>query len=144
MKFLHNPINGAPIDKLYFKSTLYFKDEPFGVNTVIQVEDDVADFLVRIYGFLKVITKEEALELSKKPKEQFTCECGFTTTTKIALIGHKRSHANNPDYVPGIKTIVAEKTEQATEPKGEQTLKGWEEQDRALGLEGEGLTVDRV
>jgi hypothetical protein len=59
------------------------------------------------------------------------------------LISHKKIHEKDSNYVPGIKTVRIENAKKAM-PTGEQTIKKWEEQDEASGLEGEGLVRDTV
>jgi hypothetical protein len=144
MKFLYNPTDGAPIRKVWLEGVQYFTDEAFEIDTILQLDDNLADFLLRIFEFLKEVSKDEAAKLATQKKEEFKCDvCDFKTTAKIGLISHKKIHEKDSNYVPGIKTVRIENAKKAM-PTGEQTIKKWEEQDEASGLEGEGLVRDTV
>jgi hypothetical protein len=78
MKFLYNPTDGAPIRKVWLEGVQYFTDEAFEIDTILQLDDNLADFLLRIFEFLKEVSKDEAAKLATQKKEEFKCDvCDF-------------------------------------------------------------------
>ena len=102
MKILFNPINGAPISDLWIKDIYYLdskKQEVFKPGQVLRFDDDAGEVLLELYGFLEELSIEEARlrldSLKKNPIKEFACDfegCDFSTDTKVAVFGHKRTH----------------------------------------------------
>ncbi len=108
MKIVYNPQDGATIKNYIFGGIVrdpHYPDKyeyidtsgrPQVANGLMQYEDDCADAIIEHFGFLKPLTQDEAEKIVARPKdERFKCDhpnCDFSTYTKIALYGHKRTH----------------------------------------------------
>ncbi len=139
MKILLNPKDGAIIKDFSYQWNKYFTTgEEFTPGKIIKMEDDVADAVVSTFGFVQVVTENEAKkELDNKNKEEFRCEkCDFKTTNKGALTGHERSHIDS-ETLDSIPTVKKKEVLKADDTKT--TEEKWEQEDKAAGLEGEGL-----
>ena len=102
MKILYNPQSGSPIQNVYFDGIRRFSkldnQEPFIPGQLLQFEDKEADFYLDTWGFLELVTPEQAADIIKKPKLELKCDhCDFATNTKIALLGHNRKHKDEQD-----------------------------------------------
>ena len=148
MKILFNPENGAVIKDINLNGHIFFnpeEKEEFKPGDLLQFEDKVADQLKELCGFLQELTPKEAKHILDKKKEVplFKCdypECNFSTNTKIALLGHKRTHVEN---LP-IKIVKSEATiSEKKEDDGRETYERGEEEDRRAGLYGPGLEIDQ-
>jgi hypothetical protein len=105
MKIIFNPPEGAEIHDFISNGKLL---DSHPVNEFRQYENQDADALLEIYEFLQSVTVEEARSMQGKPKSsEFTCEypsCRKEFSAKIGLIGHMRSHKNDPspDLLPEV------------------------------------------
>lgn len=142
MKILFNPKDGTPIKDFIYKWNKYFTaGEEFLPGKIIKMEDDVADAILSTFGFVQEQTPNEAKKLVEKGDEEFKCDkCDFVTTAKIALAGHQKTHVNDEalDGIPVVKkeTIIKEEDKLSQEKK-------WDNEDKAAGLEGEGLVSEK-
>lgn len=149
MKILANPRNGAIIHDFWYKDELYFSSEnheEFKPKTVLQFEDDFADYLLGIYTFLEEKTATEAKKFQEemKKREEFKCDhegCDFTTTIAMALQSHQKTHVEVSD-IPVVKGKA--KDDLPFEKSTVNIQDEIESQARAGGLEGEGLQRDFV
>ena len=155
MKIIYNPQDGAPINRFIFKGVML---DLHPVGELRQYDDLTADALLETYGFLELVTKEQATELLSKPKDpQYPCEfCEKKFHAAIALSGHMRTHKKeiaaqgdpeiDPELIPvagGKKVISKQVTDQMAK---DYVLKG----DIPNGTDadgvdwyGEGLTEDK-
>jgi len=148
-KILFNPENGSEIKNFVFKNE-HFMDakegQAFMPGMVVSVDDDLADFMVDTWGFLQVLTVDQAKEYLDS-KEAFQCDkCEFHTKVRIGFEGHKRKHLNETKLDElGIPMITKRNKVEEKDAATIQELrrKDWDKQDRDAGLEGPGLTIDR-
>lgn len=150
MKIIKNPEDGGEISNVWLKSVKYFDsslNQVFKPGDIIKVEDDFATFLVGIYDFLEVLTKEEAVKyLESKKSKTFKCDkCDFSTNLEIGLYGHKKHHEKEAKLddalgIPVIKGVGQEK--EAVELDTQQAI---DEESKKDGLDiGEGLVEINV
>jgi hypothetical protein len=143
MKIIRNPEDGGEIKNVWLNDVKYFgKDEgqTFKPGDVVKVEDELAVFLMGIYDFLEVITKEEAVEyLEKRKNMKFKCDkCDFATNVEIALLGHKRHHEKEEKLDDALGIPVIRGTGRTMEEID--TQKAIDEETKKEGLDvGEGL-----
>lgn len=139
MKILFNPKNGAIIKDFIYKFNKYFTaGEEFIPGKIIKMEDDVADAIVNTFGFIQEQTPNEAKKIIEKVENEFNCDkCDFGTTTKAGLVNHEKTHAVEDDS-DGIPVVKKESALKADDTKKDLFAAG-EAEDRAAGLEGEGL-----
>lgn len=155
MKFILNPVNGAPIrDVVDFHGRPWFvskNNEVFEPGQILQFEDDIASFLKQTFGFL------EEIEETNLPKvveaiadKQFVCEeegCVFATNTKVAFIGHQRSHKQTKEMsvrgtdIPVATPSTKDEYEKKTEVDRQKQIDSEGAKD---GLYGEGLVEERI
>lgn len=70
MKTIKNPENGAPIQSYNYRGTVLF-EEPLLPGQTAELEDDQAEYLLSVYGFLEEAVVEEVVEeVVKKPKKR--------------------------------------------------------------------------
>lgn len=111
MRVILNPENGAPIKNVQIRGQIYFKDKPFEADSMRKIENDqVADDLLSLFEFLKVLEDKEAIEeyLSEKKGRAFKCDkCDFASSVEIALKGHQRKHESEDKMTDelGIEVI---------------------------------------
>lgn len=91
MKVLYNPkkFNGAPCVPV--TDIFFYNRYTLGVNQMAQFEDQVGDYLLKKFGFLKEIKPEDIpkVKLEMEAKE-FVCEfCKEEFATEQQLQGHK-------------------------------------------------------
>jgi hypothetical protein len=142
MKILLNPKDGATIQNVNIDGSVYFdakEGKEWKPDNMLKIENDrVAFHLLSLFGFLVEHTPAEAKRyLENKGKESFKCDfegCNFETKTKIALLGHQRTHQVAID-LPVIGEIANEKKELTDEETGQQI----ENDAKKAGLIGEGL-----
>lgn len=144
--YIYNPEKGAEIRDIWIYNQLYFsikEHESFKVGDVINIEDKVGKFLQETYGFLEEVTAIRAKNIiDARGVEKFICDhegCGFEAKSKIGLIAHKRTHA---DVVDGVRVIRPQDAEEKVEKKVDSLQSAIEEETKASGLIGEGLTVE--
>lgn len=138
MKLLFNPRDGAPIRDVWYKFSKYFA-EPFVPGKVVQVDNGLADFVLETFGFVQEVTASEAKRIMALGAEVFKCEkCGKEVSTKLALAGHSRTHESE-EGLEGIQTIKIVTVETVGEEKKHDPFAAGEAEDKAAGLEGEGL-----
>jgi hypothetical protein len=97
MKIVFNPSDGVDIRNFNHGGNVL---EPHAKNSLKQYTDEDADALVANFGFLRIVTKEEAETLIAKVKEEekagpeeFVCKyCDKTFKAQIGLAGHLRTH----------------------------------------------------
>lgn len=129
MKILYNPPvpRGAPIGKGYNN---FIVDgaviDSLLPGEVKQYGDNEAEQIVSVFGFIQVVTPEEAQKLLEKPREkELKCDkCDFSTDTKIALISHQKKHEKEAlaeEAAKGIPVAKGSKMEQA--PDGSPLVK---------------------
>ena len=100
---LKNPENGATIE-----TTMRGKKWFFPKNTVQKFDDEIGRELKAIYGFLEEVATVEKANAVVIP-EGFKCSiCEFQSKTKIAVLGHIRSHPE------GVETIEAKPVGEAS------------------------------
>ena len=142
-KILLNPEDGADIKNVQVKWQTLFKDKSFEVDSMRKIEsDEVADDLLHLYEFLKVLeTKEEVGSyLAAKKNRAFKCgKCDFSTSVEIALKGHNRKHESEEKMTDelGIE-VVSEKT---TEPLSNEEIERLREEAEKKHLESGGITM---
>ena len=146
MKIIYNPPSGSKIE--HFIVAPKGELEPHEVGEIKQYEPEVADLLIKTFGFLEDISPQRAQEILAKPKElAFKCEhCDFSTDHKVALAGHMRSHAEEiakakePAVDPSIIPVA-----EATPVKPLKSPAAMKQDELTAGPEfyGPGLTVDR-
>jgi len=80
----------VPTGKLIEKPAVY----SIAPNELKKFRLDVADYLLRKYGFLEEVQPRDVDKVLERMKEKkFKCPlCDFKTNTEIALKGHMRSH----------------------------------------------------
>lgn len=118
MKIVYNPQDGAPITSFIHKGVMLAPHYPDGFtipggsvvsNGLVQYEESTADEIVETYGFLQMISEEEAKKILGRPADaQHKCDypgCEFSTATPIALAGHKRKHAKDAEEVASNPAI---------------------------------------
>jgi hypothetical protein len=106
MKIIYNPKDGAPIIGFIFdgkqiaphypdRYEYQTRDGRKVSNGLMQYSDSVAEEALERFGFLQLFTEAQAKELLARPEKEYKCEepgCDFVTATKVALIGHGKSH----------------------------------------------------
>lgn len=143
MKVLVNPEDGAPIKNVQVRgATVLFKDEPFETDTMKKVDDEIADDLLSLYGFLKVLETKEDIEayLKEKKNRAFKCDkCPEAFSVEIALKGHQRKHQSEDKIVDelGIE-VLSVKPKEKVDPDELERLR--EEAERKH-LESGGITM---
>jgi hypothetical protein len=122
MRIIYNPKDGAPITDFIAegkKLKPHFPDGymlnsaagPIKSNGLMQYPDSIADELLDRYGFLEAMTVDQAKKIMSRPADpEFKCDfpgCDFSTTHKVALAGHTKSHAKdkNADGTPIIDPL---------------------------------------
>jgi hypothetical protein len=105
MKIVYNPKDGAPISSFISQGVMLETHYPDGYEKpdgtiakgMAQYNDFVADEILETYTFLSELTPEKAKELLARPDDpRFKCDfpnCDFASTAKIAVAGHKKTHA---------------------------------------------------
>ena len=148
MKILKNPDNGAPIKNIWFKDKLYFdstNNQTFKPGDIVKIEEDeVADFIIKLFGFVKTISPEEAKSIIEAKKNNtFKCDkCDYSTNEEIKLRGHKMSHAKEAkiDEELGIPVISGSQLSKENEEKQKiDTQQRIDNEGTQDGLTGEGL-----
>ena len=128
-KIILNPLAGAPIKNVQIREQgILFKDKAFEVDSLIKIENDqTADALLKLFGFLMTLTTEEAKNYTEgKKKRKFKCEkCVFTSDEQIALAGHNRKHEKEDriDAELGIEVIGEQEATQMSDGDIEQARK---------------------
>ena len=145
--FIHNPKDGATIRDIWIYDKLYFSEktqEEFKAGDVIDIDDKVGEFLLNACGFLRKVGAEKAKEIvAENAKEKFKCDkCGFETTSKIGLIGHKRTHQGAVEGVRVIRPVEEQIADLKEEEKNLQ--EGIEVEAKSAGLFGEGLVKENI
>ena len=145
MKFLYNPEEGAPIKDVWYKKTRYFpQGEEFKVNSVVQIDDEIADLILSLFEFIHQIDAKTAKEIIAKPPQTFKCEkCEYKTDKKIGLLGHMRGHPVDAEIIEGIAVIRKMETDPVDGADKKSFDQKQSEEDRAAGLEGEGLVIEK-
>lgn len=161
MKIIYNPKDGAPIRSFVFEKQEISPHYPDGFELeggklakgLVQYNDRIANALLETYGFLEEVSPEKAKEiLNKPPEEQYECDfpgCEFKTATKIALAGHKRSHAkdeaklNEPVIDPTEIPVSETREVQTLENRGiSSDIPNGKDQD-GVSWYGEGAVVEK-
>lgn len=126
MKIIFNPLKGKPIGAGY--NDFVYEGEKIEAHLpgeVKQYEENKAQTLLDIFGFLTEVTPDEAKKIAETPKQgTFKCKyCDFSTDLKVALIGHTKKHKEevakenapriDPDIVPvaGGERITPQRSE---------------------------------
>lgn len=113
MIILFNPPEGKPIGKGY-NNFVYdgILIDPHLPGQLRQYPEDMANYLIEMFGYLTKVTPEIAKSILEKPvKKQFECEfCDFSSNIKIGLVGHNKKHVTeiaakneptiDPDLIP--------------------------------------------
>lgn len=145
MKILFNPEDGAPIKDMVFNGPIFVSEDgdTFMPGSMVKVDDNVADFVMSTYGFIREVSEDEAKRIVEQQKNnKFKCDqCDYSTDTEQKLKGHKLSHARKAkiDKELGIKVITPQKIEEESGDRGQENI---DAQAEAAGLEGEGLTIE--
>lgn len=107
VKIVYNPKDGAPITSFIHDGVMVDSHYPDGFELkdgklskgLVQYEDATAKEILETYQFLREVTVDESKKILEKPADpQYECDfpdCQFKTYTKIALAGHKRTHAQD-------------------------------------------------
>lgn len=117
MQIIYNPESGAPIQNFIAFGSQFEPHYPDGYeldggkidNGLRQYDDAAAKEILETFGFLEVLTKEQAEAiLARPPKEKYVCDfpgCEFKTHAKIAFNSHQRKHARDraADTTPVIE-----------------------------------------
>lgn len=142
MKILLNPKNGTTIKDFIYKFNKYFEaGAEFTPGKIIKMDDDVANAVLNTFGFIQEQTPNEAKKIVEKGDEEFKCDkCDFVTTAKVALAGHSKTHVND-EALDGIPVIKKEDSLKVDDTKKDVFTAG-ETEDKAAGLEGEGLVEE--
>jgi|SRR3990167_5699730 len=140
MKVVYNPKDGAPIKNFIHEKIKLDPHYPDGYeyrdnngkaqisNGLMQYLDDQAREILLNYQFLEELSSEKVKSILDRPAvAPIKCDfpgCTFSTHTKVALFGHKRTHAKelgqanqpvvDPSVIPvaqGQKITVAERKE---------------------------------
>jgi hypothetical protein len=84
------------------------------VNEMKKFPDEVGEALMRVFPFLILVDRKNLAEIEKIQKEEvYKCdECDFSSTAKIGLIAHKRTHEKGEEGDTGVGAI------QSAEPEG--------------------------
>jgi hypothetical protein len=120
--------------------------QAFVPGMVLKVDDPLADYMLETWGFLTEMSVDEAKKYLDS-KEEYKCEkCEFKTKVRVALEGHKRKHLKESQIDDlGIPTLQMKKEIEKEHNLSEKDRQAkWDEQDKKLGLIGEGLTEDHV
>jgi hypothetical protein len=146
MKIIFNPDNGSTIKNIWFKDEFYLdakEDQAFIPGMVIKVDEEFGEYLLSTWGFLKGLSPAEAKK-HMESREEFTCEhCEYKTKVQIAFHQHKKKHISEAKLDElGIQTITSKKGAKSSGDIDRQ--KGWDDEDKDAGLEGEGLVEDNV
>ncbi len=146
MKLLYNPPHGSEIKDIYYKDKLYFnskENQSFKVEDIVKIEDEIADFICSLCGFVEEITLQKAKAILEAKKNNiFKCDkCNYSTDNELKLRGHTLSHAKEAkiDEELGIPIITAKTDENKTEVD---TQKEIDAQGTREGLIGEGLEIE--
>jgi hypothetical protein len=130
MKIIYNPKDGAPIVGFIFDGKQIASHYPDRYeyqtrdgrkisNGLMQYSDIVAEEALERFGFLQEFSEQQAKDLLARPDKQYECEekgCDFVTGTKVALIGHSKSHkkdvkteetAFDPSLIPVADTATS-------------------------------------
>lgn len=143
MKILLNPTDGAPIKNVQIKGQILFKEKPFEVDSMVKIENDgVADDLLGLFGFLRVLESKEDVQsyLTEKKNRAFKCDkCDFASNVEIALLGHKRKHEAEERMTDdlGIEVISDVKVE----PLSPDEIERLREEAEKKHLESGGITA---
>lgn len=121
MVIVYNPKDGAPIKDFVTRGIKlnphfpdgYKREDGQVYNGLVQYNEEDAKSLLDTYGFLIKMTPVQAKEiLDRPPAKEFKCDypgCEFSTTAKIGLAGHQRTHKNEAGetILPGEPVIDA-------------------------------------
>lgn len=152
MMILHNPTNGATIKDLYYQSVLYFavKDnEEFKPGDIIEVEDEVAKFVLSLYQFVEEVSEKKAAILVKEKESQMKCEqCEYRTESEESLKMHVATHKSKATIKSKLGLKVIEKREKEVKKKETEDefdrQNEIEEENKRDGLIGDGLIKERL
>jgi hypothetical protein len=101
---VYNPHDGAPIIGFVYGGVSKDPHYPDGYemstgevsNGLLQYDQESGLAILETYAFLTEVSAEEAKKILNRPVEpKFKCDfpgCEFSSTAKIGLAGHKRSH----------------------------------------------------
>lgn len=146
-KIILNPEDGAEIKNFVFQNEHYMdakEGQSFLPGMVVRVNDDLADFMIETWGFLRELSPEEAKEYMES-KDDIKCErCDFHTKFKIAFDSHKRKHEREANLDDLGIPVIGPKTEVRTVESSEERRAKYEAENRSQGLEGPGLQDDQV
>lgn len=114
MIIIYNPLPPAGSKIEGFRFASLGELAPHDTGELKQYDPQVAEELLKTFGFLQVKTPQEAQDILQKPKEAaFKCKyCEFSTDHKVALAGHERSHkeeiakAKEPAVDPAIIPVA--------------------------------------
>jgi hypothetical protein len=109
---LKQVVNNASIKDVWFNNQKYF-EEPLVPGKMVKVDDELGEFLVGLYGFLEILTSDEAKDyLTKKPT--FLCkECGVEFGIEKPYLEHLESHEKEKlDDGLGIPVITSTSKEE--------------------------------
>lgn len=126
MKIVYNPENGQDCANYLFE-----KSEIEGIKTgeLKQYEDLVAEDMIERWGFLQILTADEAKKIIEKPKaKEFKCQyCNKEFDIKLALSGHMSTHkaeieeaakpAMDPNIIPIAGSTQVSSATEASQPK---------------------------
>lgn len=94
-KAIYNPKGkGADIKRFVWDHTSWF----LKVGELKKFPDNVAEAMLRTFGFLTAVTDKNIAEIKKEIEEkEYKCNtCGYETNTKIALLSHLKNHQTAP------------------------------------------------
>lgn len=138
-----NPENGTEIKKVYKDSVLYF-EEGFKPDSIVKVDDEVGRFVLDLYGFLRELTKEGAIQyLNDKKNLKFKCpDCGIRFGAEKAFLEHKETHVleQKLDDELGIPVIIGK----GVKEEKEDTQKNIDSDLEKDGITGEGIRYENT
>lgn len=139
MKIVFNPQKPKGSDIHGFVSNGQLVEEHLA-GKLVQYEDQLAVALVENFGFLQIVDSQQVEKILATPKVgEFKCEfCDFSTDTKLALAGHRRSHKDEIEAAQKI-AIDPEKVPVAQVKKLKKVVKVEEEDQTADGIDKDGV-----
>lgn len=149
-RIILNPTTGAPISNIQIEGKKYFVDKPFATGTMVKIEDDkVSEVLLGIFGFLILMTPEDAKKYREETaRKKYPCaECGEVLMSDETLKKHAKKHEEDAklDKELGIEVVEAVAVEGSTEIKSLSPQEAIDAEARAAGLDyGEGIRKEGI
>jgi len=148
---IYNPTDGAEINDIYAKRT--WKHE---VNTLKKYPAELADYLLKKYGFLQKVHPDRLAEVKQIMKKIYSCDiegCDYTADTeeKVRLhkLGKHKLTKEKQEELDSIEDAIPDGELQPNKPEKELSIEEQEgipdtKKGEKAGWYGQGLEADKI